>query len=53
MVLGPGLDGGRAAALTLDWMGQHGFQDLVARAVVVINGWNRIAISTGLRPAVA
>jgi len=38
VVLGPGLDGGRAAALTLDWMGQHGFDDLVARAVVVING---------------
>ena len=38
VVLGPGLDGGRAAALTLDWMGQHGFEDLVARAVVVING---------------
>ena len=41
VVLGPGLDGGRAAALTLDWMGQHGFDDLVARAVVVINGLRR------------
>jgi putative peptide zinc metalloprotease protein len=41
VVLGPGLDGGRAAALTLDWMGQHGFDELVARAVVVINGLRR------------
>ncbi|MET1060206.1 MAG: MinD/ParA family protein [Nocardioides sp.] len=41
VVLGPGLDGGRAAALTLDWMGQHGFDDLVTRAVVVINGLRR------------
>ncbi|HET8559770.1 MAG TPA: AAA family ATPase [Marmoricola sp.] len=38
LVLGPGLDGGRAAALTLDWMDQHGFGELVAHAVVVING---------------
>lgn len=41
LVLGPGLDGGRAAALTLDWMDQHGFGDLVAHAVVVINGLRR------------
>jgi putative peptide zinc metalloprotease protein len=38
VVLGPGLDGGRAAALTLDWMDQHDFGGLVTRAVVVING---------------
>jgi putative peptide zinc metalloprotease protein len=38
LVLGPGLDGGRAAALTLDWMDEHGFEELVSRTVVVING---------------
>jgi putative peptide zinc metalloprotease protein len=38
LVLGPGLDGGRAAALTLDWLVEHGLESLVARAVVVING---------------
>ncbi|MDH2413915.1 MinD/ParA family protein [Nocardioides sp. CER19] len=38
LVLGPGLDGGRAAALTLDWLDEHGFERLVVRAVVVING---------------
>ncbi|WP_344048323.1 hypothetical protein, partial [Nocardioides panacihumi] len=32
------LDGGRAAALTLDWLDEHGFDSLVRRAVVVING---------------
>jgi putative peptide zinc metalloprotease protein len=41
LVLGPGLDGGRAAALTLDWLDEHGFESLVARAVVVINGVRR------------
>ena len=38
LVLRAGLDGGRAAALTLDWLDQHNHQDLVSRAVVVING---------------
>jgi putative peptide zinc metalloprotease protein len=38
LVLRAGLDGGRAAALTLDWLDQHDHQDLVSRAVVVING---------------
>lgn len=41
LVLGPGLDGGRAAALTLDWMDEHGYTDLVAEAVVVVNGVRR------------
>lgn len=41
LVLGAGLDGGRAAALTLDWLDQHDYQDLVGRAVVVINGVRR------------
>jgi putative peptide zinc metalloprotease protein len=45
VVLGPGLDGGRAAALTLDWMDEHGFEELVSRAVVVINGLRRGADS--------
>jgi putative peptide zinc metalloprotease protein len=38
LVLRAGLDGGRAAALTLDWLDQHEHQELVSRAVVVING---------------
>ena len=38
LVLRPGVDGGRAAALTLDWMDEHGFEELVEHAVVVING---------------
>jgi putative peptide zinc metalloprotease protein len=38
LVLRQGIDGGRAAALTLDWMDEHGFEHLVAHAVVVING---------------
>ena len=37
LVVRAGLDGGRAGALTLDWMEQHGFDDLVSRAVVVVN----------------
>ena len=32
LVVRAGLDGGRAGALTLDWMDEHGFDDLVARA---------------------
>jgi putative peptide zinc metalloprotease protein len=41
VVLRPALDGARAAALTLDWLSQHGHSELVARAVVVINGVRR------------
>lgn len=37
LVLRPGLDGGRAAALTLDWLEEHDYRELVERAVVVIN----------------
>jgi putative peptide zinc metalloprotease protein len=37
LVLRAGLDGGRAAALTLDWLDEHGFDALVERAVVVVN----------------
>lgn len=41
LVVRAGLDGGRAGALTLDWMDQHGFDDLVARTVVVVNAQRR------------
>lgn len=41
LVMRPGIDAGRAAALTLDWMDEHGFDDLVSRAVVVINALRR------------
>ena len=41
LVLRPGLDGGRAAALTLDWMDEHGFGELVEHAVVVVNAQRR------------
>lgn len=41
VVLRPGIDGGRAAALTLDWLEEHGLEDLVERAIVVINGVRR------------
>ncbi|KGN31297.1 hypothetical protein N802_04205 [Knoellia sinensis KCTC 19936] len=37
LVLRAGVDGGRAAALTLDWLDQHENSTLVANAVVVIN----------------
>ncbi|MGZ4579476.1 MAG: MinD/ParA family ATP-binding protein [Nocardioidaceae bacterium] len=37
IVLRAGIDGGRAAALTLDWLEQHEYADLVRRAIVVIN----------------
>ena len=43
VVLRPALDGARAAALTLDWLSEHGYGELVARAVVVINGVRRRA----------
>jgi putative peptide zinc metalloprotease protein len=38
LVMRQGLDGGRAAALTLDWLDEHDYGELVTRAVVVING---------------
>jgi putative peptide zinc metalloprotease protein len=41
LVVRAGLDGGRAGALTLDWMDQHGFEDLVTRTVVVVNAERR------------
>ncbi|HKC27017.1 MAG TPA: MinD/ParA family protein, partial [Jatrophihabitans sp.] len=41
VVLRPALDGARAAALTLDWLSEHDYGELVARAVVVINGVGR------------
>jgi putative peptide zinc metalloprotease protein len=41
VVLRPALDGARAAALTLDWLTEHDYSELVARAVVVINGVRR------------
>ncbi|TCM37254.1 MinD/ParA family protein [Kribbella sp. VKM Ac-2568] len=37
VVMPPALDGARVAAGTLDWLDQHGHQDLVASAVAVIN----------------
>jgi putative peptide zinc metalloprotease protein len=37
LVLRAGVDGGRAAALTLDWLEEHQDGDLVSEAVVVIN----------------
>jgi putative peptide zinc metalloprotease protein len=37
LVLRAGVDGGRAAALTLDWLEEHEYGALVDRAVVVIN----------------
>ncbi|HEU4515338.1 MAG TPA: MinD/ParA family protein [Nocardioidaceae bacterium] len=37
LVLRAGVDGGRAAALTLDWLDEHDYGELVRRAVVVIN----------------
>jgi len=33
----PGIDASRASSLTLDWLDEHGYHDLVTEAVVVIN----------------
>lgn len=41
LVLRPGLDGGRAAAQTLDWLEEHEFGELASRATVVINAVRR------------
>jgi putative peptide zinc metalloprotease protein len=37
LVTRPSLDGARASSLTLDWLDEHGYQDLVKGAVTVIN----------------
>jgi putative peptide zinc metalloprotease protein len=37
VVMPPALDGGRVAAMTLDWLDQHGHHDLVANSVAVVN----------------
>lgn len=41
LVLRAGVDGGRAAALTLDWLDEHQDGELVSQAVVVINAVRR------------
>ena len=41
LVVRPSLDGGRAGALTLDWLQEHGYERLVADAVVVVNASRR------------
>ncbi|WP_353508569.1 MinD/ParA family protein [Intrasporangium sp.] len=41
LVVRPALDGAKAGAQTLDWLEEHGHTDLVASAVVVINGIER------------
>jgi putative peptide zinc metalloprotease protein len=51
LVSRPGIDGGRAAALTLDWLDQHEHEDLVRSAVVVINGV-RPGVGAPLEPIV-
>ena len=38
LVMPPALDGGRVAAMTLDWLDHHGYQEYVWRAVAVVNG---------------
>ena len=37
LVTRPSLDGARASSLTLDWLDEHGYQDLVKGSVTVIN----------------
>jgi putative peptide zinc metalloprotease protein len=37
VVMPPALDGGRVAAMTLDWLDQHGHHELVSRSVAVVN----------------
>jgi putative peptide zinc metalloprotease protein len=51
LVLRQGLDGGRAAALTLDWLDEHDYGELVAQAIVVINGVRR-GLGAPLEPMV-
>jgi putative peptide zinc metalloprotease protein len=38
LVMPPAMDGGRVAAMTLDWLDQHGYQTLVRRSIAVVNG---------------
>jgi putative peptide zinc metalloprotease protein len=52
LVSRPGIDGGRAAALTLDWLDEHDHADLVRGAVVVINAV-RPGVGAPLGPIVA
>ena len=52
LVLRPGIDGGRAAALTLDWLEEHDYGPLVSRAVVVVNGV-RPGVGAPLEPMIA
>ncbi|HEX6917728.1 MAG TPA: hypothetical protein VF140_06580, partial [Phycicoccus sp.] len=51
LVARPGIDGGRAAALTLDWLDEHDHADLVRSAVVVINAV-RPGVGAPLEPIV-
>ena len=51
LVSRPGIDGGRAAALTLDWLDEHDHSDLVRSAVVVINAV-RPGVGAPLEPIV-
>ncbi len=51
LVARPGLDGGRAAALTLDWLDEHGHERLVRSAVVVVNAV-RPGVGAPLEPIV-
>ena len=37
VVMPPALDGARVAAMTLDWLQEHGYADLVRGAVAVVN----------------
>ena len=37
IVSSPSIDGARSASATLDWLEAHGYGDLVARSVAVIN----------------
>jgi putative peptide zinc metalloprotease protein len=38
LVVPPNLDGGRVAAMSLDWLEQHGYESLVWNAVTLMNG---------------
>ena len=41
----PTIDGGKVAALTLDWLNEHGYEGLVRQAVVVVN---QVGAETGV-----
>lgn len=41
----PTIDGGKVAALTLDWLNEHGYAELVRQAVVVVN---QVGAETGV-----